>query len=801
MLVLESWLREIANPSLSNRELADCLTMAGLEVEGVEPLVPTFSGVVVAQIKEIEQHPNADKLRICQVDVGKEELLTIVCGAPNAAKGIKVPLAMIGAVLPGNIKIGKSKLRGQASFGMLCSARELGISDDSTGLLILDDNARVGQDIRDALQLDDQVFEIKLTPNRADCLSMYGVGREVSALTSTPLKSFDFSPVPVTITDTLKVNVQAPDLCGRFAGRVIRGVNARAQTPSWMKKRLQAVGQRSVSALVDISNYVMLELGRPTHIFDYDKIQGDLTVRWSQVGETLTLLNGETVDLSSKMGVIVAGDTIESLAGIMGGQDTAVSLDTQAIYVEAAFWHPEAIAGHARALKIPSEASHRFERGVDFQLLPEHLDYISALILHICGGQAGAIDDQILQLPERHPVDMRWERCNKILGIHITKEEIHAIFTRLGFSFVEKDGVFTVTPASFRFDIAIEEDLIEEVARVYGFDRIPAQAPFIPSLFLPHCQNVLGEHDIRHNMVARGYQEVINFSFVEKEWEEKLLRNSHPIALLNPISSQLSVMRSGLVPSLVANIAYNSKRKQSRVKIFELARTFKYDDTVQNGPLSLAHIEQTVHLAGAAWGLAYPEQWGMVPRNVDFFDVKNDIQVLFAGYANALRFVPAEYSILHPGRSADILLGSQSIGYLGELHPQWVQYYELAEAPIVFEIVADVLKAKKVPVAQEISKQPAVIRDLAVWVSDCVPVQEMLAAIQFAKQSVEELAIIQEITLFDVWRDTSGTLPERSLAFRFVLQEMNNTLEDAVVEKCIEKVLAVWVDKFSVRQR
>lgn len=802
MLVLESWLREVANPSLNTEELAHRLTMAGLEVEGVESVAPEFSGVVVAEIKTIEQHPNADKLRICQVDAGTGELLQIVCGAPNAAAGIKVPLATIGAVLPGNFKIGKSKLRGVESFGMLCSARELGITEDASGLLILDNQLTVGQNIREALQLNDKVFEIKLTPNRADCLSIYGVAREVAALTGVALKQFDFTPVPVEVQDTLKVNVHAPDLCGRFAGRIIRGVNAKAATPEWMKTRLERAGQRSVSALVDISNYVMLELGRPTHIFDLNKINGELNVRWAKEGESLELLNGQTVALSPDVGVIAAGDTIESLAGIMGGEATAVSLDTTDIYLEAAFWYPEAIAGRARRFKFSSEASHRFERGVDFQQIQEHIAYISRLVLEICGGQAGPIDDQIINLPQRKAVQMRLARCQKILGIQVSKEQVAHIFTQLGLSFTEANDVFTVEAPSFRFDIEIEEDLIEEVARIYGFDNIPDVAPIVPAVMLPTHETVRSEHTMRQVMASQGYQEVVNFSFVERAWEEKLLGNADPIALLNPIASQLAVMRSGLVPSLVANIVYNAKRKQNRVKVFELGRVFSRDTSVKNGDLTVANVKQPLHLAGASWGLAYPEQWGVSARQVDFFDVKKDVQNLYGRAAEQLRFVPLkDHPALHPGRSAQILLHGQVVGFIGELHPVWVQEYDLNHAPVVFEVTVESLKQQALHQATELSNQPVVIRDLAIWAPNTLAVQDLVDAVKKATKSVAEMAIIQDVHLFDIWKDAKSESPERSLAFRFVLQDKEVTLEDARVEQCMAKVLETWVNQFGVRQR
>ncbi len=800
MLVVESWLREVANPNLNTDELAHRLTMAGLEVEGVEPVAPEFSGVVVAEIKEIAQHPNADKLRICQVDAGKGELLQIVCGAPNAAKGIKVPLAMIGAVLPGDFKIGKGKLRGEESFGMLCSAKELGISEESSGLLILDDSLPVGQDIREALDLNDKVFEIKLTPNRADCLSVYGVAREVAALTEAPLKTFDFSPVAVQINDKLSVNVTAPDLCGRFAGRVIRGVNAKAATPAWMKTRLERAGQRSVSALVDISNYVMLELGRPSHIFDLNKIKGDLTVRWAKEGESLELLNGQTVALASDVGVISAGDTIESLAGIMGGEATAVSLETTDIYLEAAFWYPEAIAGRARRFKFSSEASHRFERGVDFQNVQEHMEYITRLIVDICGGQVGPIDDQIINLPKREPVQMRLARCQKILGIQVAKEQVASIFTQLGLSFTEVNDVFTVTPPSFRFDIEIEEDLIEEVARIYGFDNIPDVAPIVPAVMLPTDETVRSDHAMRQVMASQGYQEVVNFSFVERDWEEKLMGNKDPIALLNPIASQLAVMRSGLIAGLVANIVYNAKRKQNRVKVFELGRVFSRNTTVKDGDLTVANVDQPLHLAGASWGLAYPEQWGMPARQVDFFDVKKELQNLYGSAANKLQFLPLKnHPALHPGRSAEIRLNGTVVGMIGELHPVWVQEYDLNHAPVVFEVTVASLKDQALHQPGELSNQPVVIRDLAIWAPNTLEVQSLIDAIKTAKS--EELAIIQDINLFDIWKDAKSDTPERSLAFRFILQDSAVTLEDARVEQCMAKVLETWVSQFGVRQR
>jgi len=801
MLFPESWLRSFVNPSVSTDELAHMLTMAGLEIEGTAPVAPPFSGIVVAHINEVRPHPNADKLRICTVDDGSGELLQIVCGAPNAAQGLKVPLARIGAVLPGDFKISKARMRGEDSFGMLCSARELGLSQDHGGLLELNADAKVGQDIRSALDLNDTIFEIKLTPNRADCLSILGVAREVAALTGAGLTVPASQPVAVTHQDTLPVTVEAPDLCGRFAGRIIRGVNAKAATPDWMKSRLERAGQRSVSALVDISNYVMLELGRPTHVFDLARITGGLTVRWAREGERLTLLNDQTVDLSPDVGVIAAGETIESLAGIMGGAATAVSLETTDIYLEAAFWFPEAIAGRARRYKFSSEASHRFERGVDFQSIPEHIDYISSLILEICGGQAGPLNDQTLALPARQPVSMRLARCRRVLGIPVTADDVRDVFTKLNFSFTEQDDVFSVTPPSFRFDLDIEEDLIEEVARIYGFERIPGNPPSAPAVMLQTNETRRSEHDLRHLMAALDYQEVVNFSFVEKAWETNYMGNVDPIGLLNPIASQLEVMRSGLIGGLIANIQYNQKRQQSRVRVFELGRVFRRDPSVADGDLSVAGVRQPLHLAAAAWGPAEPEQWGLPVRQIDFFDVKNDIERLCSQQAENLRFEAVAHPALHPGRSANVLLGEQVIGFVGELHPQWVQDNELVHPPVLFELDVTALQQMHFPDYQEVSRQPAVFRDLAVWAPSQLNVQDLLDTVRNNQQDGQFLDIIRDIALFDVWKDPKSDSQERSLALRFTLQDPSATLEDTRVDQCMNAVLTLLVEKHGVRKR
>ncbi|OZI23705.1 phenylalanine--tRNA ligase subunit beta [Bordetella genomosp. 9] len=800
----ESWLRALVNPSIDTKELAHRLTMAGLEVEDLQPAAPPFSGVVVAHIVEIAPHPDADKLRVCQVDDGSGQPLQIVCGAPNAAKGLKVPLARIGAQLPGEIKIGKAKMRGVESAGMLCSARELGLSQDHAGLLELPADSVPGASLRDVLDLDDTLFTLKLTPNRADCLSILGVGREVAALTGTPLHVPTAEPVLPSFDDVLAVDIQAPDLCGRFAGRIIRGVNARAATPQWMKTRLERAGQRSVSALVDISNYVMLELGRPTHVFDLDKVSGGLTVRWARPGESLKLLNGQEIALDQDVGVISAGATVESLAGIMGGDATAVTLDTRNIYVEAAFWWPEAIAGRARRYKFSSEASHRFERGVDFQDIPEHLEFITRLILDICGGECGPIHDKTVNLPRREPVHMRLSRCERVLGVHIPRDEIAGIFTRLGLRHQIDGDVVTVVPPSYRFDLAIEEDLIEEVARIHGFESIPDQPPMALAKMRAPREARRGPHAVRRQMAALDYQEVVNFSFVEADWERDYAGNTDPIKLLNPIASQLAVMRSSLLGGLVANIVHNANRKQSRVRVFELGRVFFRDASVADGELAVAGVRQPLKLAGAAWGPHVEEQWGTPTRQVDFYDVKMDVQALFGARAGELRFEAAAHPALHPGRGARIVLDGKAIGWLGELHPRWAQKAELAHAPVLFEVDVDAVLEGRLPQVRELSRQPVVVRDLAMWVDAALPAQAMLDTIAQAIAQDPKLSIVQDARLFDVWREKTqvdDSAKEKSLAFRFWLQDTDATLDEPRVTDCLNRIRDKLIQAHGARQR
>ena len=804
----ESWLRAFCNPSLTSQQLADTLTMAGLEVEELRPFAPAFTGVVVGQILSAEQHPNADRLRVCQVDVGQGAPLSIVCGAPNARAGIKIPCATVGALLPPGedgkpfaIKLGK--LRGVESQGMLCSAKELQVSEESNGLLELGGDAVVGRNIREQLGLDDMLFTLKLTPNLAHCLSVYGIAREVSALTDTPLVQPEFPKAAVQVQDRLPVSVQAPDLCGRFSGRVVRGVNTKAATPAWMVERLARCGQRSISPLVDISNYVMFELGRPSHIFDLDKIHGGLQVRWGREGEQLKLLNGNTIAVDSEVGVIADDQAVESLAGIMGGDATAVSDDTQNIFIEAAFWWPKAIAGRSRRYNFSTDAGHRFERGVDPSTTAEHVERITQLVLEICGGQAGPLDDQTLALPEGKPVTLRVARANKVIGMPVTQEQCAGALRRLGLDVTEGEGTVTVAPPAFRFDLQIEEDLIEEVARVIGYEQLPTNPPLAPITAKLRPEAKRGPFAVRRQLAQLGYQETINFSFVEERWERELAGNADPIKLLNPIASQMSVMRSSLLGSLIAVLKFNLDRKAQRVRLFELGRVFRKDVSVQDSDTSVAGFDQPMRVAGLAYGGVDSLQWGSAERNVDFFDIKGDVQALLAPLQPT--FKPAEHPAMHPGRCASVWLGERCLGHVGELHPKWRQGYDLAQAPVMFELALDAVLLREVPVFQAVSRHQPVERDIALVVKESVTHAEVMDAI-LAPGS----ALLRDAVLFDVYRpkkaadgSLSGGLAadEKSLAVRLTLSRDDATLTEDEIDTVVRDTLNALSRRVAARLR
>ena len=768
----ELWLRSFVSPDLDSDQLGHLLTMAGLEVEEQDGVAAVFSKVVVAQIVEAEKHPNADKLRVCKVDAGQGELLQIVCGAPNAAAGIKIPCALVGADLAG-FGIKAAKLRGVESFGMLCSAKELGISDESGGLLVLPEDAPVGTSLRDYLALDDTLFTIKLTPNRADCLSLTGIAREVAALTGSPLSLVACAPVAAAHADTRAIVLDAPEACPRYAGRIIRGVDAKASTPEWMKQRLLRSGIRSISALVDVTNYVMLELGQPLHAFDNAKLAGAIHVRLPQPGEQVLLLNGQTITPAADTLLIADEARALALAGIMGGEDSGITLDTTELFLESAFFAPDAIAGRARAYGFSSDASYRFERGVDFALAGQAIERATRLILDICGGEAGPVVEAVAadKLPARAPIRLRASRVRRVLGIDLSADAVAGMFERLELQVSREGDDFIVTPPSYRFDVEIEEDLIEEIARIHGYDNIPSHAPRGPITMLPRPEAKRDTMSLRRQVAAREYQEVINFAFVEEAWEKDLAGNTNPVRLANPIASQMSVMRSTLIGGLVSNVVTNRKRQTTRVRVFEIGRCFAHDAAGQ--PVDGYH--QPVRIAALAAGFAKPEQWGEANRNVDFFDVKADLEALL--FPRVAEFERASHPALHPGRSASVKVDGKVVGFIGEVHPVWVQRYELGTAPVVFELDLDVLLQSVTPAYAELSRFPAVTRDLALVVDQQVASGALLAGLQAVAP-----AIVQRIELFDQYQGKGVEPNRKSLAFRVVMQETQRTLEDAEVD-------------------
>lgn len=801
----ESWLREFCNPPLSTQQLADTLTMAGMEVEELRPVAPPFSHVVVGEVLHVERHPNADRLNVCQVKVGPDTVLNIVCGAPNVAVGIKVPCALVGAQLPPAeeggapfaIKLGK--LRGVESQGMLCSAKELKLSDESSGLLILGDDALVGNSIRDHLRLDDTLFTLKLTPNLGHCLSVAGIARELSALTGAPFNRLAAPAAKVSQSDKLPVKVVDSDLCGRFSGRIIKNVNTKAKTPAWMVDRLARCGQRSVTALVDISNYVMFEAGQPSHIFDLDKIHGGLTVRWGRDGETLKLLNGNTVTLDTKTGVIADDQAVESLAGIMGGDSTAVSDDTRNVYVEAAFWWPEAVAGRARKYNFSTDASHRYERGVDASRTLDQVERVTQLILDICGGEAGPLDDQSPNVPVRQPVELRIARASKVIGMPVTQDQCTKILEGLGLSVaVKSEGVLSVTPPTWRFDVTLEEDLIEEVVRVIGYENLPGTPPLAPVTARVRPEARRGLHAVRRAIAARDYFETINFSFVEERFEHELAGNADPIKVLNPIASQLSVMRSTLFGSLIGVLRHNLSRKASRVRLFEVGRVFRRDASVTSSLTTVAGIDQPMRVGGLAYGPADAVQWSVKDRAVDFFDVKGDIEALFA--PRVATFVAAEHPALHPGRSARIQVDGRDVGFVGELHPRWRQAYELPGAPVLFEVDAEALVQRDVPVAVPVQRQQSAWRDIAVIVGEHVTHDALIDTIVSADR-----ALVRSAKLFDIYKPAAASADlaagERSLAVRLELLDDTTTLTDERIEAGVAAVLAALSARLGARLR
>ncbi len=780
----ERWLRTLSDPPLSSELLQEALTMAGLEVETAEPAAPSFSGVVVARVESVEPHPGADRLRVCRVDVGTGVPVQVVCGAPNVAPGMRAPLAMVGARLPGGATITEATMRGVTSQGMLCSAKELGIADDASGLLELPDTAPVGDDLRRALALDDTLITLKLTPNRADCLSLLGIAREVRAVTGAPVQAPEIKAVAVTTTATRAVRIEDTTACPRFCGRVIEGIDARAPTPQWMRERIERSGIRSISAIVDITNYVMLELGQPLHAYDNALLEGAIVVRFAQPGEKLTLLNEQVLDLEPDLLLVADERKPLGLAGIMGGEHSGISDDTSVVYLEGAFWNPLVIQGKSRRLGFSSDAGYRFERGVDPELGPRAVERATELILSICGGRAGPLADHCADLPPRLPVDVRSARVRRLLGVDIAPEAIAEYFRRLGCKVsVQADG-WQVTPPSYRFDLAIEEDFVEEVARLYGYDAIPAAPSAHVQRMLPAAESQRPAADLKRRLAARDWQEVITFSFVSGATEEALFperpETQRPLRVMNPIAAHLDVMRTTLAGGLLEVLRTNLARREERVRIFEMGRCF---ERTANGD------RQPLRLGGLAYGDALPEQWGAARRPVDIFDVKGDLQAIVA--PTRVDTVRMAHAALHPGRSASITLRGQPIGWLGELHPRLVRALELPRVPVLFEMDLAPLTATLVPVAAPVSRLPRVRRDMAVVVDESVCAQDVLDALDTARPSA-----VAAIRLFDVYRGPSLERDKKSLAILVLMQDTERTLTDAEIDAVMTQLVQVVVDRF-----
>jgi len=765
----ESWLRNLVNPALDTAQLAHVVTMAGLEVEALTPAAPPFSNVVVAEILSADKHPDADRLRVCQVDVGEASPVTIVCGAPNAAAGLKVPCARPGAILPG-IEIKVAKVRGVESFGMLCSTKELGLEGAADGLMVLPEDAPVGEDFRGWLNLDDTLITLKLTPNRADCLSMQGLAREVGAITGADVRLPQVQAVDIRIQDTVPIQVSASEACPLYLGRVVRGIDAQAPTPRWMAERLERSGIRPLLAPGDVTNYVLLELGQPMHAFALSRLNGGIEVRMARAGEQLVLLNGQTAELAPDMLVIADASGPVALAGIMGGLPTSVEKFTVDVFLEAAFFAPTVIAGRARRLGLSTDSSHRFERGVDFGATRRAMERATELLIDICGGQAGPITEAVAALPQRQPITLRLARLERVAGIEMETDQVARGLTALGAHVERQDDRLIVTPPSFRFDLAIEEDLIEEAVRQFGYDNIPAQPPAAPSRMLPQDETVLADDTLRQLLVDLDYQEVITYSFVDPAWETALDANARPLPLANPIASQLSAMRTTLWGGLIETLRHNLNRQQERVRIFELGRVYT------------SQAKQPMKLGGLAYGDGLPEQWGSPSRRVDFFDLKGDLERLFGHPLDTQR---GTHSALHPGQSAEIWVNGQAVGWIGALHPRLVQAFDLPAVPMLFELDSQALSQRDLPHHASLSRFPLVRRDLAFVLDAHTPAGELLAALrEVAPGSV------QSIEVFDDYRGKGVAENQKSLAIRVVMQDTERTLTDQDVEDAVQKLVS-----------
>ena len=778
MLFSVNWLKKWVDINLPVDELSGKLTASGLEVDTVEPVAAPFSGVVVAEITSCEQHPNADKLKLCSIDFGGDEPAQVVCGAPNARAGIKIPLAKVGAVLGEDFKIRKAKLRGIESFGMACSARELGLSNDHSGLMELPGDATLGMDIRDFLELDDHAIEVELTPNRADCLSIRGLAQDVSASCNAALTAPEILPVPASITDTIELTLEAPEDCPRYVGRVIRGIDPTAPTPLWMVEALRRSGIRSISATVDATNFVLMELGQPMHAFDLDRLQGGVHVRRGKPDETLVLLDGKQVDVDESLLAICDDKGPVALAGIMGGLDSGVTDATKNILLESAYFKPSTISGKARDMGLHTDASHRFERGVDPQGQVMAIERITALLLDIAGGEAGPLihaSDEA-HVPVQNQVSLRHARLNRVLGVDLEESRVTTILKDLRMSPELENGVWKITAPSDRFDIEIEEDLIEEVARIFGYDNIPAALPageLDPGIL---SEGQLSLQSIQQVLCASGYTEAINYSFTSRKLLSRFSMDEHVLPLANALTSDLEVMRTALLPGLMETLSSNLRRQQDRVRFFETGTVFE-----QNGNLT-----ESLHVAAVACGSSLPEQWGSASREVDFYDLKGDLELMLAlrGEKGEVEFRKASLPWLHPGQAASVFIDGMEIGWLGSVHPGILKQMELKGPVLAFELDLNILSKREIPSTKEISRFPSIRRDLAFLVPEKVSFAEI-------RRNVVDLSgdLLINLVLFDLYSGHNVEKGYKSLAIGLILQNVSCTLTDEVVDSLIRDVV------------
>ncbi|MCX8960096.1 phenylalanine--tRNA ligase subunit beta [Erwinia psidii] len=790
----ELWLREWVNPAIDSAALSEQITMAGLEVDGVDAVAGAFHGVVVGEVVECGQHPNADKLRVTKINTGGDRLLDIVCGAPNCRQGLKVAVATVGAVLPGDFKIKAAKLRGEPSEGMLCSFSELGIADDQGGIIELPLDAPVGTDIREFLQLDDSTIEISVTPNRADCLGIIGIARDVAVLNKLPLTGPDIAPVVATIQDTLPIHVTAGEACPRYLGRVIKGINVRAATPLWIKEKLRRCGIRPIDPVVDITNFVLLELGQPMHAFDLDRISGGINVRMAEEGETLRLLDGSEAKLNADTLVIADSHSALAMAGIFGGEHSGVNEQTSNVLFECAFFSPLSVTGRARRHGLHTDASHRYERGVDPQMQYRAMERATRLLLDICGGEAGPVIDVTndVTLPKCATLTLRREKLDRLIGHVIADGDVSDILRRLGCKVNEGDGFWQATAPSWRFDIAIEEDLVEEVARVYGYNNIPDVPVQAGLVMTSHREATLSLKRVKAMLVDKGYQEAITYSFVDPKTQALLHPGIDPLVLPSPISVEMSAMRLSLWTGLLDAVVYNQNRQQSRVRLFESGLRFVPDTQAYLG------IRQDVMLAGVICGARYEEHWDLARQTVDFYDLKGDLESVLdlTGKLSDITFRAEQNPALHPGQSAAIYLQDSCIGFIGVIHPELERKLDLNGRTVVFELEWDKLSDRVLPDAGEISRFPANRRDIAVVVAENVPAADIIA--ECKKVGVNQIV---GVNLFDVYRGKGVNEGFKSLAISLILQDTSRTLEEEEIAATVAKCVVALEERFQATLR